>query len=94
MASFTLYERVGNASLLRVQADNVDQPFDLNSGARLNLGSTAKLRTLVTYLEIVTELQARYADMSRAELQAARLARNDVLSRWAVDYMLKTREGR
>ena len=92
VASFTLYERVGNASLLRVQADNVDQPFDLNSGARLNLGSTAKLRTLVTYLEIVTELQARYADMSRAELQAARLARNDVLSRWAVDYMLKTRE--
>nr|WP_231401554.1 transglycosylase domain-containing protein [Cupriavidus sp. WS] len=44
-ASFTLFERVGNASVVRVQADNVDQPFDVNSGARFNLGSTAKLRT-------------------------------------------------
>ncbi|MVG01727.1 hypothetical protein D6U57_19095, partial [Vibrio cholerae] len=58
IASFTLFERVGNASLVRVQADNIDKPFDLNNGARLNLGSTAKLRTLVTYLEIVQELHA------------------------------------
>ena len=30
---------------LRVQADNLDQPFDINQGAKLDLGSTAKLRT-------------------------------------------------
>jgi len=91
MASFTLFERVGNASVVRVQADNVDQPFDLNSGARFNLGSTAKLRTLVTYLEIVTELHDRYAGMSRAELAGVKLARQDVLSHWAVDYLSKAR---
>ncbi|MGY2488798.1 transglycosylase domain-containing protein [Cupriavidus sp. CP313] len=92
MTSFTLYERVGNASVVRVQADNIDQPFDINSGARLNLGSTAKLRTLVTYLEIISELHARYAGMSRDELAAVRLARQDALSRWAVDYLMKARK--
>lgn len=91
VASFTLYERVGNASLVRVQADNVDQPFDLNSGARLNLGSTAKLRTLVTYLEIVSELHDRYAGKSRAELAAVHVPRQDVLTRWALDYLMKAR---
>ncbi|WP_439672945.1 transglycosylase domain-containing protein (plasmid) [Cupriavidus necator] len=90
IASFTLYERMGNASVVRVQADNIEQPFDINSGGRLNLGSTAKLRTLVTYLEIITELHARYAGMSRAELAGVRLAKQDVLSRWAVDYLVKT----
>ena len=44
---------------LRVQADNLDQPFDINQGAKLDLGSTAKLRTLITYLEIVAELHRR-----------------------------------
>ncbi|RDK05644.1 transglycosylase domain-containing protein [Cupriavidus lacunae] len=91
ITSFTLYERVGNASVVRVQADNIDQPFDINSGARLNLGSTAKLRTLVSYLEIISELQARYAGLSRAELAEVHLARQDALSRWAVDYLMKTR---
>ena len=64
--SFTLFERGPDANLLRVQTDNLDQPFDINSGARLNLGSTAKkLRTLVTYLEIITSsLHKFYGDMS------------------------------
>jgi len=44
--SLTLYERGEDTNLLRVQADNLDQPFDLNRGAKLDLGSTAKLRTL------------------------------------------------
>jgi len=91
VASFTLFERVGNASVVRVQADNVDQPFDINNGARLNLGSTAKLRTLVTYLEIVSELHDRYVGMSRAELTALQVPRQDVLTRWAVDYLIAAR---
>jgi len=51
--SFTLFERGERSNLLRVQTDSFDQPFDLNEGARLDLGSTAKLRTLITYLELV-----------------------------------------
>ncbi|MGY8527048.1 transglycosylase domain-containing protein [Paracidovorax citrulli] len=87
-ASFTLFERVGNASYLRIQADNIDQPFDLNSGARLNLGSTAKLRTMITYLEIVAELHQQYAGMSTAQLRAQQIAPTDALRRWAVDALI------
>lgn len=63
--SFTLYERQGGANLLRVQTDSVDQPFDVNRGARLNLGSTAKLRTVLTYLQIVSRLHDQYAPRSK-----------------------------
>ncbi|HEX2948821.1 MAG TPA: transglycosylase domain-containing protein, partial [Armatimonadota bacterium] len=84
--SFTLFERGADANLLRVQTDNLDQPFDLNSGARLNLGSTAKLRTLITYLEIIADLQKRYGDMSAQNLRQVSVNPQDVLSRWALDY--------
>ena len=85
--SFTLFERTENANLLRVQTDNFDQPFDINEGAKLNLGSTAKLRTLITYLEIIAELHHRYAGMSAKELAAVAVDRKDVLTHWALDYL-------
>ena len=85
--SFTLFERRGGANVLRVQTDNVDQPFDINEGARLNLGSTAKLRTLLTYLEVVYRLHARYSALTPTELAELDLGKNDVLRRWAVDYL-------
>ncbi|WP_133645967.1 transglycosylase domain-containing protein [Paraburkholderia flava] len=88
--SFTLFERRGGANLVRVQTDSVDQPFDINQGARLNLGSTAKLRTIVTYLQIVSDLHTRYGGMSVAQLQAVQPDRQDVLTRWALDYLAKT----
>ncbi len=84
--SFTLFERRGDANLLRVQTDNLDQPFDINSGARLNLGSTAKLRTLITYLEIITSLHKFYGEMSPEDLAQVRIDHEDVLSKWAVAY--------
>ncbi|MGN5479268.1 hypothetical protein ACTMU2_26970 [Cupriavidus basilensis] len=88
MASFTLFERVGNASVVRVQADNIDRPFDINSGARLNLGSTAKLRTLGDIPgDHPAELHARYAGMSKEELARVKLARQDALSHWTIDYL-------
>ena len=70
--SFTLFERRDGANLVRVQTDSVNQPFDINQGARLNLGSTAKLRAVITYLQIVTELHERYASMSAAQLRAVK----------------------
>jgi membrane peptidoglycan carboxypeptidase len=87
--SFTLFERGADANLLRVQTDNLDQPFDINSGARLNLGSTAKLRTLITYLEIITNLHKFYADMEPADLARVQVDHEDVLSKWALDYFAK-----
>ncbi|QDL39748.1 glycosyl transferase family 51 [Rhodoferax sediminis] len=88
--SVTLYEQQGGANLLRTQADSVDQPFDINSGARLNLGSTAKLRTLVTYLEIISALHQRLGGLSPAELRRLPVSAQDVLSRWASDYLTRT----
>ena len=84
--SFTLFERSSNANLLRVQTDNLDQPFDINSGARLNLGSTSKLRTLVTYLEIMTQLYQSYAAMNPDDLQKIRAGSQDTLTCWALTY--------
>ncbi|MGF6770326.1 membrane peptidoglycan carboxypeptidase [Paraburkholderia sp. GAS199] len=88
--SFTLFERRDGANLVRVQTDSVNQPFDINSGARLNLGSTAKLRTIVTYLQIVSALHARYAPMSAAERKAVQPDPSDALTRWALDYLSHT----
>ena len=59
--SFTLHELTPEGAKLRIQADNYDQPFDINQGTKLDLGSTAKLRTLVTYLEIIEKLHQQYA---------------------------------
>ena len=85
--SFTLYEHVGNANLLRIQTDNFDQPFDINEGVKIELGSTAKLRTLVTYLEIIAGLHERYAGLPHAKLSAVKVDGIDPLTQWALDYL-------
>lgn len=86
--SFTLMERGDKVNYLRVQTDNYDQPLDINEGAKLDLGSTAKLRTLTTYLDIVDQLHQRYEPMSKAELAKVKVDPKDRLSQWAVDYFL------
>ena len=90
--SFTLFEQRGGANLLRVQTDNFDQPFDINEGARLNLGSTAKLRTLITYLEIIADLHQRYAGMTPKELARVPVEKENVLSLWAIAYLAKAQD--
>lgn len=85
--SVLLYERSENGNLLRVQADNIDAPMDMNDGAKLDLGSTAKLRTLVTYLEIVGELYRRYAGLSVEDLTELTKEAPDVLTSWATTWL-------
>ncbi len=46
--SFTLFELTPDGSRVRVQTDSTDQPFDINEGSKLELGSTAKMRVLTT----------------------------------------------
>jgi membrane peptidoglycan carboxypeptidase len=86
--SFTLYERGSDANYLRVQTDNFDQPLNINEGTKLDLGSTAKLRTLVTYLDIMDKLHQRLSALDNSELRALEIDRQDVLTRWAADYFL------
>lgn len=87
--SFTLFERGPNGNRVRVQTDTTGQPFDINEGSKLELGSTAKLRVLATYLEMVAELHQRHAGQPPSELVARYRAANerDNLSRWALDWL-------
>jgi membrane peptidoglycan carboxypeptidase len=91
--SFTLMERGDKVNYLRVQTDNYDQPLDINEGAKLDLGSTAKLRTLVTYLDIVDQLHTRYEPLSKAELAKTNIDPKDRLSSWGVEYFQTLPEG-
>ena len=88
--SFTLYEKSPQGMLLRVQADNLNQPFDINQQTKLDLGSTAKLRTLVTYLEIIARLHADYVKLDPARLKVEAQPRRDALAQWAAGYLLTT----
>lgn len=85
--SVTLFERTADANLVRVQVDTLPQPLDLNEGAKLDLGSTAKLRTLVTYLEIIAKLHGRYVTREPYELEAAALDAPDRLTQWVLQTM-------
>ena len=87
--SFTLFERTADGARVRVQTDNTDQPFDINEGSKLELGSTAKLRVLTTYLQIIAELHEKYAVLAPAALKKLDIAEQDRISRWAVDYLIQ-----
>lgn len=84
--SFTLLEKGEQNNLLRLQTDNFDQPLDINEGAKLDLGSTAKLRTLITYLDIMDQLHQKYGGMDAAALDQVRVDPQDKLSQWAIAY--------
>ena len=89
--SLVLYERGADRNYLRIHADSLNAPFDINTGAKLILGSTAKLRTLITYLDIVEELHKTLGSLSQRELKArAAVAKDDPLTAWAADYLVKT----
>lgn len=87
--SFTLHELTPQGAKLRILADNFDQPFDINQGTKLDLGSTAKLRTLVTYLEIVEKLHGQYASLPPKALRQVKVEPGDNLTRWAIGHLLQ-----
>lgn len=85
--SLLLYERGEGRNELRLQADNFDGPFDVNEGTKLDLGSTAKLRTVATYLEVVAEIHGKLSGQPSEVLQAA-TAEGDPLTRWVAGVLL------
>src|SRR5476649_41915 len=87
--SFTLFELTPDSARVRVQTDSTDQPFDINEGSKLELGSTAKMRVLTTYLQIISELHDKYLDKTVAELKKTPVPEQDRISRWAVDYLIQ-----
>ncbi len=85
--SVVLYERTPEGNKLRLQGDNIDEPFDMNEGVKLDLGSTAKLRTLITYLEIIGELHRRYAGLEKEDLTDMVEDAPDNLTEWAITWL-------
>jgi len=90
--SLMLFERGEKGNLLRIQTDNYDQPLDINEGIRLDLGSTAKLRTMVHYLELVTEIYQQYKDLPTQELGRIELHPRDYLSAWVIAQLRANRQ--
>jgi len=88
--SFTLLERTPGGNLLRVQADTLNQPFDLNEGMKLELGSTAKLRTLAHYLELIAGLHREFHGLDQTTLLQKIQSARDPITRWTAEAISKT----
>ncbi len=88
--SLMLFEKSKAGNLLRVQTDNFDQPLDINEGIRIDLGSTSKFRTMVHYLELVTEVYQQHKGFSAQALSQIELHPKDNLSSWVIDQLIKS----
>lgn len=85
--SFTLFERTPEGNVLRVQADTLNEPFDLNEGMKLELGSTAKLRTLAHYLELVASLYHEFHGLEPPGLAEKAKSAPDPITQWTAQAM-------
>ncbi len=90
--SVVIYERQPDRNVLRVHADTLDEPFDINSSSKLILGSTAKLRTLLAYLDIIQTIRQQHLNDSPAALRTAARNARDPLSQFAIGYLLDNRD--
>lgn len=82
-----LRERTEEGNLVRVQADNFDSPFNVIEGSKLELGSTAKLRTLISYLEVVEQLYLQHTGRPVADLRAEPVGADDWITAWTLAYL-------
>ncbi len=87
--SLTLYEAGEEFNRLRIHADTLGSALDVNDAVMLDLGSTAKLRTLVTYLEIFAELHVKLSKLKPDELKNFEVHRSDAMTYWAVDHVTR-----
>jgi membrane peptidoglycan carboxypeptidase len=83
--SFTLFERTAAGNALRVHADTLNGPFDVNEGMKLELGSTAKLRTLAHYLELVADLHQQWTRLNETDRASRTGSMPDPISAWVFD---------
>ncbi|HLH32298.1 MAG TPA: transglycosylase domain-containing protein, partial [Terriglobia bacterium] len=85
--SFTLFEKTPEGNVLRVQADTLNQPFDLNEGMKLELGSTAKMRTLAHYLELVASVYHELHGFDAPTLANRAKSAPDPITKWIAETM-------
>jgi len=82
--SIALFESRPGGNFLRVQSDTLNRPLNISTGVKLELGSTAKLRTLATYLMAIDHLD----DYFFTQGPSARKPITDMLSNWVAEYRL------
>ena len=87
--SLLLLEATDQGNLVRVHADSLRREFDVNSGMKMELGSTAKMRTLVHYLDLVAELHRTLTHGTGVELLRARREAHDPITVWAVERVVE-----
>jgi membrane peptidoglycan carboxypeptidase len=85
--SVILCERTPDGNAVRVYADNLDRPFDIIEGMKMELGSTAKLRTLIHYLEIVSRLHDDWGALGPDVLEERAAAARDPITEWTARTM-------
>jgi len=90
--SLLLCERGENTDLVSVVADDRDRAFDMNTGMRMQLGSTAKLRTMAHYLEIVERLHHDLSALPHDAVAARAAEARDPITAWAATEMAKDPE--
>jgi membrane peptidoglycan carboxypeptidase len=81
--SMLLVEATPAGNFIRVQADNFAAPFDFNKSVKLELGSTAKLRTITHYLEVMAGLYGELAGLDEKQLVETAQNAHDPLTKWA-----------
>jgi len=86
--SFALFESHPEGNLLRIQADTLNKPLNITTGIKLEFGSTAKLRTLASYLVVIDHLYGYFAEKDQSDLLRKKTQVNDPLSKWVLDYLL------
>ncbi len=86
---FLLFEKTPLGNLLRVDTDTLNGPFDINDGMKMQLGSTAKLRTLANYLAIVDSLYGELSTLGTKGLQEQIRNARDPITRWAAETLLQ-----
>ena len=83
---FTLFESLPWGDVLRVQCDTFNKPFSITTGTKLELGSTAKIRTLTSYLMAIEHLDGYFSAQRKADTLETKAPRQDPLSQWFFEY--------
>ncbi len=86
-----LYEKTPDGNQLRVITDNLNAPFNINTGMKMQLGSTAKLRTLVHYLDMAALLFDQLSPLDSQALSGNIAAARDPITRWAAETLSQNR---
>lgn len=83
-----LYEKTPEGNMLRVVTDSLNAPFDINTGMKMQLGSTAKLRVLVHYLDVAASLHATLGGADDEALSRMVANAHDPITLWAAETLL------